>query len=151
MQRYRHFSMPSLLFEIMNSEVTWPCLCCSARLQRTRSRVPAPWDHIGTFLWRAEGHGANSLHQCPFPNRVDQTMIYWSSFHLEHLREPLAVQAQQTGTHQPELSHPVASIPVSSFPLRILPLLWLPLSIQHSKSYYYAFYVPFVWISLSLL
>lgn len=69
MQRYRRSSLLSLLFKIMNSDETWPCFCCSASLQSTRSRVPAPWNHSRNIpLEGLNDMREPSFTKHPFPN-----------------------------------------------------------------------------------
>lgn len=91
MQRYRHFSLPSLLSKIMNSDRTCPCLCCSASLQRTGSRVSAPWNHNRNIpLEGPKDMRETSFTKRPFPNRgVKQWFtgaVFTSSIFRRHLQ-----------------------------------------------------------------
>ena len=153
MWRYRHFCLPSLLFKIMNSDITCSCLHCSASLVRDEVPSRSPNETIRIVFLKG---------QRTWVKLASPSVCFWTGRLNNDLLGQFLPRASSwsvciTGTLSWNslawtLSRFLASIPVSSFfPVKILPLPWLSLNIQCRKSYHRAFYMSFIWISLSLL
>lgn len=153
MQRYRHSSLPSLLFKIMSSDGT-----CSASAVLPVCRAQGagclpPETTTGAF-GRAEGGEGTFLHQTSLSKQqgwVKQRFI-GAVFTLNIFRRHL--QYRHSKLELPSLNFPTlwlwSQSPPSHWKLSLLKPC-LPLSTQHGKSCHCAFCMPFVWISSCLL